>query len=68
VTPRETFDTHGWNQRCGGRLIISPVAHAESLRRMGVESEQPVNVGTFGQGQRAFLNYQRNSVLLQAQR
>jgi putative restriction endonuclease len=51
-----------------GRLIISPVAHSESLRRMGVETEAPVNVGVFSQGQRAFLEYHRNSVLLQRRR
>jgi hypothetical protein len=47
-----------------GRLIISPVAHNASLRRMGIETEQPVNVGVFSEGQRAFLDYHRNSVLL----
>jgi putative restriction endonuclease len=51
-----------------GRLIISPVAHNESLRRMGIDTEQPVNVGVFSQGQRAFLDYHRNSVLLRALR
>jgi putative restriction endonuclease len=51
-----------------GRLIISPVAHTESLRRMGIETEAPVNVGVFSQGQRAFLDYHRNSVLLRALR
>ncbi len=51
-----------------GRLIISPVAHAESLRRMGVETEQPVNVGNFSEGQRAFLDYHRESVLLRSMR
>jgi hypothetical protein len=49
-----------------GRLIISPVADTESLRRMGIETEQPVNVGIFSQGQRAFLDYHRSSVLLRA--
>lgn len=51
-----------------GLLIISPVAHTESLRRMGIETEQPVNVGIFSEGQRAFLDYHRNSVLLRALR
>jgi hypothetical protein len=51
-----------------GRLIISPVAHTESLRRMGIETEHPNNVGVFSQGQRAFLDYHRNSVLLRALR
>lgn len=48
-----------------GRLIVSPVAHPESLRRMGIETERPVNVGTFSEGQRSFLRYHRESVLLQ---
>ena len=51
-----------------GNLIISPVAHIESLRRMGIETENTVNVGAFSEGQRAFLDYHRNSVFLQAQR
>jgi hypothetical protein len=51
-----------------GRLIISPVAHTDSLRRMGIETKQPVNVGIFSEGQRAFLDYHRNSVLLRALR
>jgi putative restriction endonuclease len=51
-----------------GRLIISPVAHAESLQRMGIDTGNPVNVGVFSEGQRAFLDYHRNSVLLQARR
>lgn len=51
-----------------GRLIISPVAHTESLRRMGIDTRNPVNVGVFSEGQQAFLDYHRNSVLLQARR
>jgi len=51
-----------------GRLIISPVAHTDSLRRMGIETEQSVNVGTFSEGQRTFLDYHRNSVLLRSLR
>lgn len=51
-----------------GSLIISPVAHIESLRRMGIETKNTVNVGAFSEGQRAFLDYHRNSVFLQAQR
>ena len=51
-----------------GRLIISPVAHTESLQRMGIDTGNPVNVGVFSEGQRVFLDYHRNSVLLQARR
>jgi hypothetical protein len=49
-----------------GQLIISPVAHTRSLNRMGVETERIVNVGPFSEGQRHFLDYYRNAVLLRA--
>ena len=51
-----------------GRLIISPVAHTASLQRMGVETVKAVHVGVFTEGQRYFLDYHRNSVLLRASR
>ena len=51
-----------------GELIISPVAHRPSLQRMGVETNRSVNVGTFTEGQRQFLDYHRNNVLLQIAR
>jgi hypothetical protein len=49
-----------------GVLIVSPVAHVPSLNRMGVETNTIVNVGTFTEGQKQFLDYHRESVLLQA--
>ena len=49
-----------------GVLIISPVAHAPSLNRMGVATDHIINVGTFTQGRKQFLDYHRESVLLQA--
>jgi putative restriction endonuclease len=49
-----------------GRLVISPVAHRPSLERMGVGTTRPVNVGGFSSGQKAFLEFHRNAVLLQA--
>jgi putative restriction endonuclease len=49
-----------------GVLIISPVAHVPSLNRMGVETNRIVNVGAFTEGQKQFLDYHRESVLLQA--
>jgi putative restriction endonuclease len=49
-----------------GTLIISPVAHRPSLQRMGIDSEGVVNVGAFTEGQRGFLDFHRNSVLLRA--
>ena len=49
-----------------GRLIISPVAHRPSLRRMGIDTEQAVSVGGFTSGQKAFLDFHRNAVFLQS--
>jgi len=51
-----------------GNLIVSPVAHKPSLNRMGVETDHVVNVGSFTEGQRPFLDYHRNAVLLRAMR
>jgi hypothetical protein len=51
-----------------GELIISPVAHRPSLQRMGIETERLVNVGPFTDGQKHFLGFHRNSVLLRAMR
>jgi putative restriction endonuclease len=50
-----------------GQLIISPVAHRPSLQRMGIETDQTVNVGSFTQGQKEFLDFHRESVLLRVQ-
>src|SRR6184192_4068712 len=49
-----------------GELMISDVAHKESIRRMGVDTERAVRVGKFSEGQRFFLAYHRNSVFLEA--
>jgi hypothetical protein len=49
-----------------GRLIISPVAHPPSLQRMGIDTEKVVNVGGFTSGQKQFLDFHRNAVLLRA--
>ena len=51
-----------------GDLIVSPVAHKPSLQRMGVETQRVVNVGGFTEGQRRFLDFHRNAVLLRAVR
>lgn len=47
-----------------GKTIISPVAHEESLRRMGLDPDQPPNVGQFSSRQRRYLEFHRESVLL----
>jgi hypothetical protein len=51
-----------------GELLVSPVAHEVSLRKMGVPAGQRVNVGGFSQGQRRYLEFHRESVFLQAVR
>jgi putative restriction endonuclease len=49
-----------------GRMIVSPVAHRPSLERMGIDTGNVVNVGGFTSGQKTFLDFHRNFVLLQA--
>ena len=49
-----------------GKLIISPRAHSPSLQKMGIETEKIVNVGGFTDGQKAFLDFHRDKVLLRA--
>jgi len=49
-----------------GELIVSPVADQASLKRMGVETEERVNVGAFSQGQRRYLDFHRENVLRMA--
>ena len=51
-----------------GRVIISPVADHSSLARMGIDTTATVHVGSFTSGQKQFLDYHRNSVLLMAAR
>jgi putative restriction endonuclease len=49
-----------------GGLLISDVAHKESVRRMGVDTEHVVRVGKFSEGQKFFLAHHRRAVFLQA--
>jgi hypothetical protein len=49
-----------------GHLLVSPVAHVPSLRRMGVVATENVNVGAFSSGQSRFLEFHRDAVFLQA--
>ena len=49
-----------------GRLIISPVAHGPSLQRMGIDTTTAINVGSFTSGQKQFLDFHRNGVLLKS--
>lgn len=47
-----------------GELLISPVAHEESLNRMGIVTNRVVNVGAFAEPQKEFLEFHRSSVFL----
>lgn len=49
-----------------GRVLVSPVAHAESLRRMGVPSGRELRTEPFRHEQRAFLEYHRDLVFLKS--
>ncbi|TAH34393.1 MAG: HNH endonuclease [Planctomycetota bacterium] len=49
-----------------GDVLISPVAHPESLARLGVDPLRPPNVGKFTSRQREFLTYHREYVLLRS--
>ena len=49
-----------------GQLVLSPVADPVSLKRMGIDRSAQVNVGTFTQGQRRYLEFHRENVLRMA--
>jgi len=47
-----------------GDLIVSSVAHRESMRKMGLPENHKLNVGDFTYGQKNYLNWHRDSILL----
>jgi hypothetical protein len=49
-----------------GQLIVSPVGDPLSMKRMGIEHERRINVGTFSEGQRRYLEFHRENVLRMA--
>jgi len=49
-----------------GQLLIAPRADKVSLERMGVETEEPVLVGSFSEGQKKYLDFHRNKVFLES--
>lgn len=49
-----------------GELIPSPVADIVSLKRMGVNIDQRINVGRFNSDQKYFLGYHRKEILLRS--
>jgi len=49
-----------------GDVLVSPVAHKESLAKMGLNVSETVNVGSFSEGQRRFLEFHRENVFLKS--
>lgn len=49
-----------------GKVIVSPVAHRESLMRMGLDLNHLSNAGLFSNGQRQFLEFHRENVFLRS--
>jgi hypothetical protein len=47
-----------------GDVLVSPVAHVESLKRMGLDPASLKNVGKFTSGQKQFLAFHRSDVFL----
>ena len=50
----------------GGELITSPIADTTSLKRMGIDTDQVINVGRFNSDQKHFLDYHRKKILLKS--
>ena len=47
-----------------GELLISPVAHEDSLNKMGIVTDSVIDVGGFAEPQREFLEFHRTNVFL----
>ena len=52
--------------RNNGSLVISPVAHTDSLIKMGIPQDEGFNVGGFTDHQEEYLEYHRDLILLKA--
>lgn len=48
-----------------GRLVISNVAHPDSLHKMGIILDEPVNVGSFTNRQKDYLAHHREHIFLE---
>ncbi len=47
-----------------GELLISPVAHEESMQKMGIITDRVIKVGNFAETQSEFLEFHRSKVFL----
>jgi putative restriction endonuclease len=50
-----------------GELLISPVAHEDSMNKMGIITNRVVNIGGFAEPQREFLEFHRSEVFLKSE-
>lgn len=48
-----------------GVLLLSPVAHKPTLEKMGVQTTKPLNVGSFTNGQKQYLDFHRGNIFLE---
>jgi hypothetical protein len=60
------FDRGFISFESNGDLLISPVAHNDSLQRLGLNAKRASNVGRFSGGQRHYLEFHRENVLLKS--
>jgi putative restriction endonuclease len=65
-TPEPSTTTPAFEDK--GDLIVSPVADRSSLKKMGITPKRKLYVGSFSEGQRAFLDYHRENVLRMSRR
>lgn len=49
-----------------GDVLVSPVAHADSLSRLGLSTTRTMNVGRFAPEQQKYLAFHRDNVLLRS--
>jgi predicted restriction endonuclease len=49
-----------------GDVLMSPVAHKDSLAKLGLQPKGTLNVGRFAEGQRRYLEFHREYVFLRS--
>jgi putative restriction endonuclease len=45
-----------------GELLVFPIAHLDSMKKMGIITDRTMNVGGFAEPQREFLEFHRAKV------
>jgi putative restriction endonuclease len=60
------FDRGFISFESSGRLLVSPVAHQDSLHRMGIPADGKIEARPLSTGQQQFLEYHRDMVFLKS--